>query len=192
LAQNTRPSNYFKPKKLAAMREIRRLVIAGTSHQDIQRQLGLSERSYYRYLQDCFKEDRERLAQSVTTDELLTQVAIVEERLMSMYRNLREMATNKDLEPSDRISAEQTAGEVSAVIMRLWTETPTKIMSQVSTELPRIETIISRQIRKSFDRDGRIQYLLKKEKEREEEEKKKLGEETVKRYHNTERKEEKI
>ena len=173
------------------MREIRRLVIAGTSYQDIQRQLGLSERSYCRYLQDCFKEDRERLAQSVTTDELLTQLAIVEERLTSMYRNLREMATNKDLEPSDRISAEQTAGEVAALIMRLWTETPTRIVSQVSTELPRIQTMISRQIRKSFDRDGRIQYLLKKEKEREEE-KKKLGEETVKRYHNTERKEEKI
>jgi hypothetical protein len=101
------------------------------------------------------------------------------------------MATNKDLEPSDRISAEQTAGEVAALIMRLWTETPTRIVSQVSTELPRIQTMISRQIRKSFDRDGRIQYLLKKEKEREEE-KKKLGEETVKRYHNTERKEEKI
>jgi hypothetical protein len=167
LAENTRPTNYFKPKKLAAMREIRRLVIAGTSHQDIQRQLGLSERSYYRYLQDCFKEDRERLAQSITTDEILTQTAIAEARLTDMFRNLREIATNKDIEPSDRIAAETTAGEVSAVIHRLWTEAPTAAINHANKHLPNIQRMVSSEIQASLDTDARIEYLLEKEKERE-------------------------
>ena len=150
------------------MREIRRLVIAGTSHQDIQRQLGLSERSYYRYLQDCFKEDRERLAQSVTTDEMLTQIAIGEERLTNMFRNLREIATDKNIEASDRIAAETTAGEITAVIMRLWTEAPTAVINSANRQLPHIQRMLAKQIRTSIETDGRIQYLLEKEKERQE------------------------
>ena len=150
------------------MREIRRLVIAGTSYQDIQHQLGLSERSYCRYLQDCFKEDRERLAQSVTTDEMLTQIAIGEERLTNMFRNLREIATDKNIEASDRIAAETTAGEITAVIMRLWTEAPTAVINSANRQLPHIQRMLAKQIRTSIETDGRIQYLLEKEKERQE------------------------
>jgi hypothetical protein len=124
------------------------------------------ERSYYRYLQDCFKEDRERLAQSVTADEILTQTAIAEARLTDMYRNLREIAKNEKLEPSDRISAEQTAGEVSAVIHRLWTEAPTAAINHANRQLPHIQRILAKQIQTSLDTDPRIEYLLKKEKER--------------------------
>jgi len=117
------------------LREIRRLIIAGVPHQDIQRQLGLAEKTYYRYLDAAFKEDRERLAESVTTDEMLTQITITEERLTEMYRNMREIATNENFEPAVRIMADNAAGEVAMIIMKLRAEAPAAVINGTGRRL---------------------------------------------------------
>lgn len=119
-----RSHNYFKPRKVAAIREIRRMIIAGTSHVDIQRQLNLPEKTYYRYLNSAFAEDRERMKQYVTVDESMTQLAIVQERLNSMYQNIHGIALNSDVDPEVRIEAESLAAELAVGILKSWEDSP--------------------------------------------------------------------
>jgi hypothetical protein len=135
VAQN-RPTKYYKPRKKAAMREIRRMIIEGNSHQEIQRQLDLPSRSYFRYVDECFAEDRQRLAQSITNDEILNQISIVEQRLTNMFKNMHDMATNENVEPQDRIAAERTAGEIAAAILRIRQEAPIGAITKLRKDLP--------------------------------------------------------
>ena len=100
------------------------MIIAGVSHVDIQRQLNLPEKTYYRYLDSAFAEDRERMKQYVTVDESMTQLAIVQERLNSMYQNIHSIAVNPDMDPEIRIEAESLAAELAVGILKSWEDSP--------------------------------------------------------------------
>jgi hypothetical protein len=128
LAENVSNFKYFKPKRIAALREIRRLVIAGQSHNQIQQQLNLNERTYWRYWKAAFAEDRARLFSTVTAEEVQTQVAIGEARLTDIYRNLHEMGQDTDLDAIDRREAEDMAAEVAMGLLRLYQEGPLKVV----------------------------------------------------------------
>ena len=51
---------YYKPGRIEAMRETRRLVAAGYPQQQIQQQLRLPRRTFYSYLDAVFEHDIER------------------------------------------------------------------------------------------------------------------------------------
>lgn len=128
LAENvTTNFKYFKPKRTAAIREIRRLIIAGESHNQIQAQLGLNERTYWRYWKAAFAEDRQRLFSTVSTKEVQTQVAIGEARLTDIYRNLHHMGQDADLDPVDRRESEVMAATVATSLLRLYQDGPLKV-----------------------------------------------------------------
>jgi len=93
---------YYKPGRAEAMRETRRFVAAGYPQQQIQQQLRLPGRTFYPYLEAVFEHDRERISNYVTSDELLNQAAILQERMNEMYRTMHEMANDKTIDPSAR------------------------------------------------------------------------------------------
>jgi hypothetical protein len=128
LAENVSNFKYFKPKRTAAIREIRRLVVAGESHNQIQQQLNLNERTYWRYWKAAFAEDRARLISTVTAEEVQTQVAIGQARLTDIYRNLHEMGQDRDLDAVDRREAEDMAAEVALGLLRLYQDGPLKVI----------------------------------------------------------------
>jgi hypothetical protein len=129
-----RPNTYFKPNKRAAIREIYRLVVEGVCHQEIQRRLGLAEKTYYRYLNECFAQEKTLLSEGLSKDDVLMQVAIAQSRLTDLYRNLHGIATNENIEAEDRIQAEQVAGEVVGAILRILVEgNPTRIVREMVT-----------------------------------------------------------
>jgi DNA invertase Pin-like site-specific DNA recombinase len=61
---------YWKPKRNMATKEIRRLVIEGVPYAEIWQQLGISERSFYRYLDRAYKQDREVIAHKITNEDV--------------------------------------------------------------------------------------------------------------------------
>ena len=128
MAENVSNFKYFKPKRIAAIREIRRLVVAGESHNQIQQQLNLNERTYWRYWKAAFAEDRARLISTVTAEEVQTQVAIGQARLTDIYRNLHEMGQDRDLDAVDRREAEEMAAEVALGLLRLYQDGPLKVI----------------------------------------------------------------
>ena len=128
MAENVSNFKYFKPKRAAAIPEIRRLVVAGESHNQIQQQLNLNERTYWRYWKAAFAEDRARLFSTVSTEEVQTQFAIGEARLTDIYRNPHEMGQDTDLDAVDRRQAENMAAEVAVGLLRLYQDGPLKVI----------------------------------------------------------------
>lgn len=132
------PCQYIIPKRRAALREIRRKIIEGHTHSEIRQQLGLAERTYFRYVHAAFKEDRERLEQSITNDEILNQIAICEERFSSLYANAQSMATNPQIEPETRIVAQDQAASLATGILKLREESATAISRQLRLKEERV------------------------------------------------------
>jgi hypothetical protein len=86
-AENVTNFKYFKLKRTAAIRGIKRLVIAGQSHNQIQQQLNLNERTYWRYWIAAFAKDRARLFSTVSSEEVQTQVAMCHAYLLVQSRH---------------------------------------------------------------------------------------------------------
>jgi hypothetical protein len=122
---------YYKAGRLEAMGEIRRLVIAGYPYQQIWQQLGISQRTFYRYLKAVFENDREVISQRVLNDEVLTQTAIVLERFNSMFRSLQEMTNDKTIDPFARIDAQKLSGEVALAIIKIYRLAPVAVVSDL-------------------------------------------------------------
>ena len=92
------------------MNELCSLVIAGHSHSEIQRQLGLPEKKlYYRYLSEAFEHDRELISQRITNEEILNQDDIVIERVNLMDKQMDELAAYKGIEAANRTAAQKRA-----------------------------------------------------------------------------------
>jgi ACT domain-containing protein len=110
------------------MLEIRKRVIDGESYEDIQQQLGLSKRTFYRYLQNVFKEDK-KVLEIQNVDEVKTQVAILRERYNQIYRNLHGIATNEQNKPSERMEALQGMAAVSKLIVSMHKDAPVALIN---------------------------------------------------------------
>ena len=102
--------------------------MAGESHNQIQQQLNLNERTYWRYWKAAFAEDRARLFSTVSTEEVQTQFAIGEARLTDIYRNPHEMGQDTDLDAVDRRQAENMAAEVAVGLLRPYQDGPLKVI----------------------------------------------------------------
>jgi DNA invertase Pin-like site-specific DNA recombinase len=75
-----------KVRRLEAMLEIRRLVVDGHSYDDIQQVLGLSKRTFYRYLNRVFEEDK-RVLEKENYKEVMIQVVILRDPKVSFSIN---------------------------------------------------------------------------------------------------------
>ena len=124
--------------RIAAIRQIRKLIIEGVSHGEIQEELGLSERTYFRYLQKCFDQERKRIAQIISDEQIMTQIAITEARFQDMWRNVRSIATNEKVDPKIRLEAEKLAAEIAIGILRIYQESPTAAANSLRRNVPEV------------------------------------------------------
>ena len=72
------------------MQDIRRLLIEGYDYEDIMQQLHLSPRTFYRYLSAVFADDRRLIAENISDEEVLNQMAIGRDRLLKQRRDILE------------------------------------------------------------------------------------------------------
>lgn len=81
------------------MQKIRRLlVVEGYTCDEIMQLLGLSYRTFYRYnLSAVFSHDRQLLAEKISDEDMLNQIAILHDRLSKQRRDLQLMANDKML-----------------------------------------------------------------------------------------------
>jgi AraC-like DNA-binding protein len=111
------------------MQDIRSLIIAGHGYNDIIQQLHLEPRTFYRYLNAVFEDDRRLMAETTDDTEFLNQMAIARDRLLEQRRDLLEMAHDSSIDPSDRIAAHHLIAEIAAAILRIYEGGPA-ILSQ--------------------------------------------------------------
>jgi hypothetical protein len=126
-----------KIRRLYALTEIRRMAARGKPHNEIMSQLGLPPRTYFRYLQQVFENDRQFLLQQ-DKDMLMVELSIFRDRLLGAYRRLTAIASSESMPARDRIAAEESAAEVALAIVKVATEGPA-IMRNYNSLITAIE-----------------------------------------------------
>jgi hypothetical protein len=126
-----------KIRRLYALTEIRRMAARGKPHNEIMSQLGLPPRTYFRYLQQVFENDRQFLLQQ-DKDMLMVELSIFRDGLLGAYRRLTAIASSESMPARDRIAAEESAAEVALAIVKVATEGPA-IMRNYNSLITAIE-----------------------------------------------------
>jgi AraC-like DNA-binding protein len=122
---------YKLPERMRTIQEIRRLLIEGYTYNDIMQQLHLSPRTFYRYLSAVFEDDRRLLAENISDEEMLNQMAICRDRLLKQRRDiLEQIINNPDTDDKARIAGHHLAAEIAAAVPRLYTEGPAVLASR--------------------------------------------------------------
>jgi ACT domain-containing protein len=125
---NGKPLNN-KLRKLEFMLQIRRMVVEGSSYNEIQSKLGLSRRTFYRYLNAIFDKDRQVL-RKVNEDEVMTQAAILRDRYNDIYQTLDAISKDNTIAADQRINACGARAELSRSIAKIYTEAPAFVAMQ--------------------------------------------------------------
>ena len=105
-------SPYKLPERMRTMQDIYSLIIDGYPYNKIMQQLQISERIFYRYLEVIFANDRRLLAENVSDEEFLNQMAICKDRLLEQRRDVLEMAHDPEIDDQVRINAHHLAVEI--------------------------------------------------------------------------------
>jgi hypothetical protein len=121
LAQ-TKPLN-SKVRRLQATLEVRRLVVEGHNYDQIQEILGLSKRTFYRYLNRVFEDDK-RVLDEKNYEELMRQLVILRDRYNENYQLLRAMATDPKVKPYDKLHILGAMKVLADTIVRLYRDAP--------------------------------------------------------------------
>ena len=94
-------------------------------------QLQISERTFYRYLEAIFANDRRLLVENVSDEEMLNQMAICRDRLLKQRRDIIEqIINNPESDDKARIAAHHLAAEITAAVFRIHTEGPAMLASR--------------------------------------------------------------
>jgi hypothetical protein len=105
------------------MLEIRRLVVEGHNYDQIQEVLGLSKRTFYRYLNRVFEDDK-RVLEEKNYEELMRQLVILRDRYNENYQLLHAMATDPKVKPYDKLHILGAMKVLSDTIVRLYRDAP--------------------------------------------------------------------
>lgn len=118
---------YGLPERMRTMQDIRKLIIEGYPYDAIMEQLHIPHRTFYRYLSALFEDDRRLLAENVSDEEILNQMAITRDRLLEQRRDLLEMTRDPNIDPADRISAHHLIAEIAAAVLRIYDSGPARL-----------------------------------------------------------------
>jgi hypothetical protein len=129
-----RRGRYQIPRKQAAMREIRRLIVnEGLTNMAICEKLQLPRRTLERYLHEMFAHDSQ-LLMAPSAQDIASQVAIFKERLARQYEDVISIARNSEAEFDIKLAAIDLACNIDWVITRLTYETPSVIARSVKLD----------------------------------------------------------
>jgi hypothetical protein len=95
----------------------------GNTYDQIMEITGLPRRTFYRYLNRVFAEDKKAL-QERNQEELMTQLCILRDRYNENYQLLRGIATDPKVSAYDRIHTLAAMKVLSDTIMKLHNDAP--------------------------------------------------------------------
>jgi hypothetical protein len=120
---NDTPRRYQIPQREAAKRNIRKLLMEGYSNREICEITKLPDRTMRRYLSEIYATDNEILiAPSIEENATLTNIYI--DRLAAQRRQVCEIANDKSIDASARISAHNMAANMDQAMLNLLSQTP--------------------------------------------------------------------
>ena len=103
---------------------IRNMMLDGATNTKIMSTLNIPQRTFYRYMDKIYQEDRIELAKK-NRETLATHILLLRERLMQSIRNCQNIALDPKVSAKDRIQAERLKLETSIAIVKLEVERTT-------------------------------------------------------------------
>jgi hypothetical protein len=100
---------------------IRSMMLDGATNTKIMSTLNIPQRTFYRYMDKIYQEDRIELAKK-NKQTLATHILFLRERLMQSIRNCQNIALDPKVSAKDRIEAERLKLEASIAIVKLEVE----------------------------------------------------------------------
>jgi hypothetical protein len=100
---------------------IRSMMLDGATNTKIMSTLNIPQRTFYRYMDKIYQEDRIELAKK-NKQTLATHILFLRERLMQSIRNCQNIALDPKVSAKDRIEAERLKLETSIAIVKLEVE----------------------------------------------------------------------
>jgi ACT domain-containing protein len=110
---------YKLPERMQTMQKIYSLIIEGYPYNKIMQQLQISERTFYRYLEAIFANDRRLLAENVTDEEFLNQMVICRDRLLQQRRDVLKIQRLATVLELMHIILQQKSQQLSGEYMNL-------------------------------------------------------------------------
>ncbi len=125
----TMKNRYTRASIAAKLCSIRSMMLDGATNTTIMATLNIPKRTFYRYMDKIYQEDRVELAKK-NTETLATHILFLRERLMQSIKNCQNMALDPAISAKERIEAERLKIDASVAIARLEAEGTT--ITQVS------------------------------------------------------------
>jgi hypothetical protein len=118
--------NYKIRERMLTKQRIYQMMLRGRSYASIMSELGISERTFYRYLDAIFTTERDFLEETLTREELRRQAILARDRLLSNMNRIEEWL-EVDPQSEDRIELLNLHAELTAAILRLYKYGPAEL-----------------------------------------------------------------
>ena len=93
-------------------------MLDGNTNLEIIAALNISERTFYRYMDKIYQEDRAHISK-LNEETLVTHMYLLHERLLQSVKNCHNITVNPNVPAKDRIEAERLKIETSIKISKL-------------------------------------------------------------------------
>jgi DNA-binding CsgD family transcriptional regulator len=118
--------NYKLRERILTKKQIYDMILKGHTYASIMQELGISERTLYRYIDIIFNQEKDFVKDSLSREELRRQVILARDRLLGNIRRIEEWL---EAEPNskDRNDLINVHSELVAAILRLYNYGPTNL-----------------------------------------------------------------
>jgi hypothetical protein len=100
------------------------MILKGHTYASIMQELGISERTLYRYIDIIFEQEQDFVQDELSREELRRQVIIARDRLQNNIRRIEEWL-DSDPKSKDRNDLLNLHSELTAAMLRLYSRGPT-------------------------------------------------------------------
>jgi hypothetical protein len=114
--------NYKLHERIHTKQRIYKMILEGRTYESIMQELGISERTLYRYIDIIFTQEQDFLSDTVTAEEMRRQILICRDRFLEDRQEVKQWI--KDPNFKDKVDAMNLASELAAAVLRLYQEGP--------------------------------------------------------------------
>jgi hypothetical protein len=113
-----------KVQQLHTLIEIRQKMLEGGTNNEIMELLGISKRTFYRYIDKIYKQDKEELEKR-NEETRATTINLRKDRMLHLLQNCSNIAEDPKVSAKDRIKADWVRRDIILDLLKLEFESPT-------------------------------------------------------------------
>jgi len=141
--------NYKLYERIYIKQRIRQMIIDGHTYESIMKELGISERTLYRYTDIIFRQEDDFLHEILTPEQMRRQIILARDRLLDDRLMIKEWLRDNP-NASDRTDLLNLSAELTAAVLRLYAKAPSKF---IRTETRSITHAVVDALRKEKEKE---------------------------------------